>query len=539
MNEKPEIKVDEAWNEALRNWNAPSIPYVITPRSKEDIAQLGQVGSALKGEMAFMKYPEFQTYMNLENIVDKFPKEPQRAVRAIATHEVGHRFCPWDVVTTLILNHAVTKSLEGQTLPYDAKSAAKNILNLFTDMCINTRTSERGNEDIHWAYSELSKGKEKSKLWRVYAKSMETAWNREILPKGVKLKDEEMSAAQEIAGLFKQNYFDRDKWRENSARYASLISKFLEDEKKDGEGGFDDTCGNNIPKDMDDKTAQELAKRLAQIGSDGLPQNPAGLKEFQEIMAGFGQGDAKHASIQFYDMLSKSYDVMFATKPFGRPRVNPFQPIKWNPSMGAEKLDVDYSVQTGGRIIPGVTTHTWNTRRRESFGGLEEVVPNLDLYLDTSSSMPNPLEQISLPVLAGFVVAKKAHRKGASIRSTNFSGRGQSSTQEFTRDLKSIFENLVIHYNGGTVFPTDKLLEGQDPKQVLVITDTFLGNETEAANAVGELRKRHKGNRVTVYEINSSPHGAYLRNSGAEVIQGTTTDIFKRAIGKCEEVYSR
>ena len=48
--------------------------------------------------------------------------------------------------------------------------------------------------------------------------------------------------------------------------------------------------------------------------------------------------------------------------------------------------------------------------------------------------MPNPIDQISLPVLASFVVAKKAHRKGANIRSTNFSG-----------DIKShpSYENLT------------------------------------------------------------------------------------------------
>lgn len=228
---------------------------------------------------------------------------------------------------------------------------------------------------------------------------------------------------------------------------------------------------------------------------------------------------------------------MFSTKPFGRPRVNPFQPIKWNPSMGADRLDVDYSAQVAGKIIPGVGTYTWNTRRREAFGGVEEVVPNLDLYLDTSMSMPDPTKQISLPVLAGFVAAKKAHRKGANVRVTNFSGEGQHTTQDFTRDLNRVYETLVIHYNGGTVFPTDTLLGGADPKQVLIITDTFLGNGTEAATSISDLRKRHSGNKVTVYEIHPGQNGGYLRGAGAEVIQGTTTDIFKRAIGKAEQVY--
>ncbi|MEK6850577.1 MAG: hypothetical protein AABX85_03305 [Nanoarchaeota archaeon] len=534
-----DIKVDEAWKGALQSWNSPSVPYVIAPKGKEDLANLGEIGQALSGELAFMKYPEFQTYMNLESIANKLPSNPQRGANAIAAHEVGHRFCPYDTVTTIILNNALKKALQGEKLPYSVDSAARNILNLFADTCINTRLTQRGNEDIPWAYQELSKGKKDSKLWRVYAKSMENLWNKEILPKDTKLSKQETDAANEIAGLFGQNYLDKATWKDNSVRYAQIISKFLEEEKKDGENGFDDNCGNNMPKEIDEGTAQELAKRLAQLGSDGLPQNPQGLKEFQEIMAGYGKGDTKHASIQFYEMLSKSYEVTFATKPFGRPRVNPFQPIRWNPSMGVEKLDVNYSTQIGGKVIPGVNTYAWNTRKRESFGGLEEVVPNLDLYLDTSMSMPNPIETISLPVLAGFVVAKKAHRKGAQIRSTNFSGEGQATTQEFTRDLNAVYENLVIYHNGGTVFPTEKLLEGADPKQVLVISDTFLGNESEAADSITELRKRNKGNKVAIYEIGASKHGDYLRSAGAEVIHGTTTEIFKRAIGKSQEVYSQ
>ncbi len=539
MTQTLDIKVNEAWNHGLRSWNFPSVPYVIAPSASQGVRDLGEIGKALEGEFAFMKFPEFQTYVNLERIVQEFSTDPQRATKAIAAHEIGHRFCPYDAVTLLILNNAIKKSLEGQQLPYDSKAAAKNITNLFTDTCLNTRLVQRGDEDISWVYQSLSKEKKGSKLWNVYGRSMELLWKTDILPKKTKLTAEEKTGAEELAELFSKDYFDKDTWKDNSVRYAQIISKFLENEKQDGDSGIDNTAGNNLPKNIDEKTAQELAKRLAQIGSDGLPQNPQGMKEFQEIMAGYGKGDAKHASIQFYDMLSKSYDVMFATKPFGRPRTNPFQPIKWNPSMGADRLDVDYSVHSGGRIIPGANTYAWNTRRREAFGGLEEVVPNLDIYLDTSMSMPNPLQQISLPVLAGFVAAKKAHRKGASIRVTNFSGKGQSVTQDSTTDLNKVFETLVVHYNGGTVFPTDVLAGGTDPKQVLIITDTFLGNEAETAKAITDLRSRNKANKITVYGIHSGSHGDYLRGAGAEVIQGTTTDIFRKVIGKADEVYTK
>jgi hypothetical protein len=556
MQEQNKINENEAWKKGLSNWNQPSIPQVIAPRNEEELARLGQIAQELGRELAFMKYPEFQTYMNLEKIAGTFQENPQRGTQAIAEHEIGHRFCPYDVVTSIIMLHRAKKGLEGKKLPCDIKEASGLMLNLYADMNINTNRVRMGDEDLPWAYQVLSRDKKDSKLWRVYGRSMEIAWKREILPKDTKLSEAESEATKNIAGLFERDFFSRDKWPDQIQKYAEIMGDFLEAEKKDGKGnskgegkgqgnqegsmsGGIDNISGNIPKELDDKTAAELAKRLARVGSDGLPSDPQGLGEFKDIMAGFGQGNPKQASINFYEMLSRSYDVMFATKPFGRPRQNPFQPVKWHPSMSVGELDIDYSVSQGGKIIPGITTYKWNSRKREIHGGLEEVVPNLDLYLDSSLSIPNPIDQISLLVLAGFVAAKKAQRKGAKVRSTNFSGQGQSSTQEWTRELQPIYENLVTYYGGGTVLPTAKMLEDGDPKQVVIITDTFLGNEEETANAIRELRKRNSGNRVTIYALNPIVKADYLREAGAEVIHGTTPEIFKRTIGKASEVYKQ
>lgn len=552
---KNQINSEEAWEEALKSWHTPSIPQVIT---QIDERVQPEVRKALAGELAFMSYPDFQTYANLENIVSSFPEDPQRGIRVVLKHEVGHRFCPYDSITLILLRHYAQKALEGKEIPIDKQTAIHKILNLFTDENINTQRSKNSDSDIPWAYEQLSKKNSESALWRVYAKSMELAWDTKLLPEEVKLEEKEQKAAERLAKLFEGNFFDREKWSKNIGEYASTIADFFEPTSKsgrsDGKGksksskgedtqgeistGFDDIT-KNIPSHIDDKTAEELAKRVAGIGSDGMPKNPSGLEEFKELMAGFGKGEATEASIYFYDMLSKSYDVMFATRPFGRPRTNPFQPIKWTPSMGIERLDVDYSAQVGGKLIPGVNTYSWNTRKRESKGGIEEVVPDLDLFLDSSESMPNPILQISLPVLAAFVVAKKAHRKRAKLRLTNYSGQEQYETTGFTSDLREIFKKAVKYYNGGTIFPTNVLREGASPRHVLVITDTGLFNASETAEAISEFRRKHKGNRVTVYAVHDFANADYLGNAGAEVIQDTTTNIFKRAIGKANEVYSK
>lgn len=555
MEQKLETNVDEAWETGLDSWHDPSVPYVITPRNSDEIIELGEIGEVLAQEMAFMKYPEFQTYQNLERIVETFPEDPQRGLTAVSKHEIGHRYCPYDKITLLILNHTAKKALQERKAKVDPQGASGLVVNLFTDMCINTNLVRQGDEDLPWAYQQISRDKADSSMWKVYGRSMELAWDKPILPDWAKLNDREQEAAEQLSRLFDGEYFDKGTWKAGVREYAQIIAEFLEQKEgkgsgqgKEGKGegnkgesgmgtGFDDTM-KNLPRTLDDKTAKDLAKRVAEIGSNGLPTNPAGIEEFKEIMAGMGQGNPTQASIHFYNMLSGSYDVMFATQPFGRPRVNPFQPIKWTPGMGADELDVGYSAQVGGKIIPGVNTHSWNTRKREIKGGLEEVIPNLDIYLDSSGSMPNPVNSVSLPVLAGFVVAKKALRKGAKVRSTNFSGNGQYATADFTTDSQPIFKNLTTHYGGGTVFPAGKLLESDGPKQVLIITDTFVANEQEVGDAISQLRRRNKLNRVTIYAIHPVVNAEYLRRAGAEVIHGTTTEIFRKVIGRATEVYS-
>jgi len=602
-----EFNVNEAWNAGMKSWNNPSIPVVIPVRNKEEREKLGEIGQELGNELAFMKYPEFQTYENLERILKEFPEDPQRALRAIDKHEVSHRFCPYDLVTSILLFFEISKALKGK-VSGNEKEKSKEILNLFTDMNGNTNLSRRGDEDIVWLYENFSrKNFQNSSLGRVYARGMELAWGKSLLPEGTELTDREQNAAKEISELYSGDYFNKSRWRSNANQYASILSEFLDeagkknsrgdseensensqgdgsqgssslnqpkglmkrlkektlvkknkDKKQDsnpeeGEGGEtekgdNDKKGNliygpddissNIPDSIDDKTAAEIAKRLSEIGTNGLPTNPSGLREFKDLMAGFGRGNPKKASLDFYEMLAKSYDVIFSTQPFGRPRVNPFQPVKWNAGMPVERLDADYSFQTGGRLIPGVTTYAWNSRRREFGGGLEEIVPDLDIYLDSSQSMTNPTEAISLAVLAGIVLSKKANRKGANVRGTNFSGEDQYSSTEFTKDLTSVLENFMNHYNGGTILPTEKLLEG-GPKQVVIITDTYIYNKEETATAIKELIRKDRRNKVTIYAVSPQIDREYLEGAGAEVIQDTSTNIFKRAIGKGKEVYGQ
>ncbi len=118
----------------------------------------------------------------------------------------------------------------------------------------------------------------------------------------------------------------------------------------------------------------------------------------------------------------------------------------------------------------------WGTER----GRTPEQIPfDLDLYVDSSGSMPNPQLQVSFLTLAGAIVALSALRVGARVQATLWSGKNQVTiTNGFTRDEEAILRVLTGFYGGATRFPIHVLRETYAkrptvarPAHILIISD--------------------------------------------------------------------
>ncbi len=524
-----QLIIDKSIKEAFNFWDHPSIPEPIY----KDIYSKEINLLELEHNFAFMEYPSYQIYLNLEKIVSTF-ENPERALKAITKHEFGHRFVPYDAATSVILGHFVVKSLKDKVKDYIMSYETPNtILNLFTDMCINTSLVNKGDEDIIYLYRQLTK-ESCPDLWKVYTRSMEKAWNVSLFPKKINLRPNLESAAQNISNLFRENILNKEKWNSKISEFAINIYKFLD---------YETICliplidplSTNFPKELNDKLKEDLVKRYRK-DIDSLNIN--NMKDLMDMMSESesGYNHLKSASIRFYDLASQYYTVRFAKKSFEGAREGKFQPIKWNPSMGADKLDVEYSLTSGGRIIPSITTYAWKCKKRKE-SLIKENILNLDLYIDSSMSMPNPLFEVSLPVLAGFVVSKMAHKKGARISVTNFSE--DYIVQESTTNLSDVFEKIVIFQGGGTQFPIHELtnIEKKDPRLIMIVTDTFLSNLESTLETITKLRK--KGNLVCIYGISEVIYKQEFEKAGAQVVHGVTTDIFREMVGKTFEAYER
>ncbi len=524
----------KSWNTALDSWGHPSIPTVV---NVEDCSQHGEIGQALKKELAFMRYPEFQTYANLQRIREVF-SDANKGYSAIALHEVGHRFCPYDKITAFFLARKAEQGL-AEANKKNAKALAGHVLNLFSDTCINIRSIRNGNEGLVWAYQELSKDKKRSQspLWHVYMHSYERVLGKSMLEKDVKLTENEQNAAKELANLFiDKNPMEKAWWEIGIRDYARIIAPFLDEKSAEHTRAIDNSGAESIPTPEQTKELLgEIARRLAKPGTDGLPTNPEAVKEFRDVMAGLGEGNIIKASIAFYEQLASKYNVKFATQPYGRERTSPFTTNKWCPSDPVGELDIPQTVLTSGIVIPGVTTQRWKSRTTTIKGGETECIPSLDILLDSSGSMPNPVETVSLPALAGMVAARRAQKQG--VRALNYSYKCVEVKR--TTNLEEIYANLVLYQNGGTVFPIAEFLARpeEDPRLSLIITDTFIANIDEAIAAIKQFKARNKDNKVTIYAITNLPNVEQLRQAGAECIHGTTPNIFKHVLGKTEKTY--
>lgn len=178
---------------------------------------------------------------------------------------------------------------------------------------------------------------------------------------------------------------------------------------------------------------------------------------------------------------------------------------------GDDLADLDWSatVQAGPDIIPGVTTRQRSALPDEPT--LIESSIELDLYVDSSGSMPQP-QRGSPAVLAGTILALSVLRGGGRVRVTSFSGPGDvAGAQRFSRDPATIMRDLTSYFGRSTSFPLDLLDRRYGPlrppdtvarRHLVVLSDDGLvsmfghGNEPYAHVAAATRTKLTTGTLI-------------------------------------------
>ena len=401
--------------------------------------------------------------------------------REILAHEIGHHvLAPADLD-----DYARMIARMRWGLPTKEK-LAPFISNLYTDLLINDRLQRSA--ELSMAEVYLTLGSEATDpLWTLYMRIYEILWRLQTgtLAKG-ELTDALQGDAQLGARLVRA--YARD-WLDGAGKFAALCLPYLLDNDAQATQevlkGWRDTQhagAGGMPHGLTEMDANEregakhpaLDPELSGLGppsekpaagnSQGQARQPF---EFGEILRALGLPLSEHeAAIRYYKERAAPYLVPFPA----RQRPESTEPLPeglepWDISAPLEEADWTESVLISPHIVPGLTTvqRVWGTTE----GSQPKREPlDLDLYVDSSGSMPNPQQSVSYLTLAGAIVALSALRAGSRVQATLWSGARQFITTDgFVTDQHKILEILTGFFGGATAFPIHRLRDTFQPRK--------------------------------------------------------------------------
>lgn len=500
------------WPDALARWSAYTQLRPPTYFETDDLAKSVQ----MEGQIAAIRLRDQAVMVNLATI-RKLQLDSHAL--AILAHEIGHHvYVPGNLSDNARMLAAMKPVLFGL-----ASDIVHMVANLYGDLMINDRLQRRAEVDIAGVYRKLKEqggDQGDSQTWKVYTRTYECLW---LLPAGTLspsgVTDEMHADALLIARLIR-HYAGH--WLGGARRFACVLYPYLQadeqakkqhtfvclglgDLRSAGAGAIPDGLIEIDPAELgeDAEFDRELAGMSSSEQDDAgrkrdprprTPENTAPEKEgrgtpgrqfrepfeYGELLKALGLTlDDHEVTTRYYRERALPHLIPFPA----RQAPNVTEPLAegyelWDSGEDLEKLDLFGSLLRSPEPMPGVTT----VQRvyGESPGSERARTPlDLDLYVDSSGSMPNPAVNISYLTLAATILALSALRVGARVQATLWSGARQfETTAGFIRDERLILGVLCGYLGDGTAFPLHTLRDTYadrpptaPPVHVVVISD--------------------------------------------------------------------
>lgn len=505
-----------AFPPALAAWSAYTrLKAPLLLETSKDAAKEG-----LTGSFAMIRLLDQTVVIDLQQVAELGIQD--YAVEVLA-HEIGHHvYAP-----ASISDHTRSLARMLPALPTVTQHAPM-IANLYTDLLINDRLMRSAGLRMPALMQAVVAGNTRgsaSKLWILYLRIYELLWGMERgslcgpdLPARPPPSDESSSAQTasadtldvdaRLAARLVRHYARH--WLDGGARFAVLVLPYLMDDgqaterlqtlmdtKDAGLGGQPEGLTGMDPEEMQRPThpasddgmnaqseeqqaaaaaARDRAQSAAKQGS-GQARDPFQYGELLRL-AGI-KLDQQQAAMRYYAERARPYLVPFPSLPTHQsedPLPEGLDP--WDAGDPIDRIDWRESLVLCPVPIPGLTTVQ---RRYGTQPGVEPArVPlDLDLYVDSSGSMPDPRSQLSWPALAGAVICLSALRAGASVQVTLWASRREVTTSKgFVRCADDCLRVLTGYYGGGTQFPLPTLRDThaarvklKKPTHILVVLD--------------------------------------------------------------------
>lgn len=530
--------------------------------------------------------PEFDPKNGFVNSEDEHTSQ---FARAEFQHEIGHWvICPYDEVTEAGLIDASMKGLSRQVKSKadESNPYAHTIVNIFGDIALNTHRAEGyGRENFgeltRWQYRSLLKhvaGKLKannsqpSLMWQSLALTYEKMWDADLGVKdAVTIDKKAEDATDKIVKIMGRDWRDRKTWEPKVTELAKILEPLMQLDQQSGAGDVGDGQGNQqssgqliVPEDVKMLMGEDPSKSLLredQKSSGENPQvtqmlyerhknDPGGFAGVMGALDGMKPDDALRL---MYRARARELLMKLMQEDDEVGERTPSYRTTWklgDPLTGKNGLDIQQSLMMFPRPIPGLTTvkRTYQTQK-----GYETIkrTPDLFLEIDSSSSMdwhpwatdPEQRGKFDKAILAAEGAALYALDNGGRVAVINYSGQGQVTQQDYTRDLDAAERALMLCYRGNTFIPvreTVRMIKGtHNPLITALMSDCDLSNPDEANAALREGVTKH--DKVTIFklpEYAGDAFAAQMETDGAIVYRiNSINDLVGVVVGAVKAEY--
>ncbi len=453
--------------------------------------------------LAYIDMGDRQIVVNFEYL-SKIQAMPSLA--AVLAHEIGHH-----IRFPHTLGFAASlECLQRRLLPWYGPS----LTNLFFDLQVNEVVGRTMAEDLCRVYRGFVGNSDGlDPLFTVYLAVYEELWCLEAddligagAPPGI---DAQFPAWRASARVFAQTFYSLVDPYQQFVYFCSVFQRFL---------GTDPASACHGPMssdaalpDVDDYAgairgnpqAERALRRAVEAGWIDDPGGPP--TDAMSAVARVTAGRPGTAQVQFRRALTERIyrqrvdEHLFTIPPdFEGKEPDSYLPSTtedWSWGESVNRIDWTASVLASGDLAAVMPLQRALLPADPDPRGAG--VPSIEIYLDTSGSMPDPQQAINALTLAAHVLATAAIRQGGLVRAVVYSS-GTPMVSEWFRDETTARDFLLNYSGGGTDFPFKHLVASVDerPEAVrVVITDSdFLynyarGGEPLLLQALGKCRR--------------------------------------------------
>ncbi|MBZ4419725.1 M48 family metalloprotease [Myxococcus sp. RHSTA-1-4] len=490
--------VDACWRDALALWDvrvqlSPPEPHVPFAPGEEHASE----------PLAYIDLAKRQVFVHFE-LLDSMGAAG--SLTAVLAHEIGHhaRFphtLGWD---------AELRVQEQRLIP----GLKQSLTNLFYDLQVNEvvgRTHAAELAEVYRGFQRVRPG-ETSPLFFFYLAIYEELWGLAagaLAPATQEAPMEErFPGIRAEARMFAQTFYALPTPRLQFLYFCATFIRFID---KPEDTTYCLPLGGDVSlpdvDDLDsaihgsghwDDALAEAEERGWLSGASGEGKRDAldTLHRVTHHLPGSGSGKLRRALVsRHYRRLVDQHILRLPSAPSKPEPYLRTTPEAWEYGDDPSAIDWTLTVLSQGHLAAVAPL------RRELEADLpppsELGVPSVEIYLDTSGSMPNPEAQLNSMTLAAQVLSASAIRKKATVKGVIYSHR-DPVVSPWMYDEETARDFLLHYIGGGTQYPFDLLeslsRERPDAMRVIISDSDFLANvsEGDAMDLLVEAARRSR-----------------------------------------------